>query len=126
MSLADLHKHIFVVHFFEQLRFLNPCPPTKESVFTTSRTLIYHFAHTYLPLHAHLFTTSRTFIYHFAHTYLPLHAHLFTTSRTLIYHFTHTYFLRTNSSMLKKCSLRKVNLFLVYSAFSLPNLVGGS
>jgi len=35
-----LHKHIFMVHFFEQLHLLNPCPPTKESLFVTSRSLI--------------------------------------------------------------------------------------
>jgi hypothetical protein len=39
-KLADLQKHIFVVHFFEELHFLNPCPPTEQSYFTTSLTLI--------------------------------------------------------------------------------------
>jgi hypothetical protein len=75
-KLAYLHKHILIVNFFEQLHFLNPCPPTKDSFF------------------------------------LPLHFHLFL----------HFLLLRC----LKKISLHKINWFLVYNTFSLPNLVPSS
>jgi hypothetical protein len=35
----DMHKHSFVKHFFKQLHFLNPWPPVRDRILTTSQTL---------------------------------------------------------------------------------------